>query len=253
MADVRRIAGVILGAAAWWLVSCREIPAPDGGVFSISPIRLPLPGLVAGDTMRDSLGLVAPLRVIAYAADGEPLSPEPEMTFVALDTAAHFAGALLIGDNVGSVRVVGSVGSLQSAVATVKVTLAPDTLVPADSVAFAKSYSIPADTIAISPELGVVVQHLGTATSGVEAVVVRYTIDQAPTGNGQGATVVLHSGNARSDRDTTDATGRAARTARLRINALTTFASDTVLISATSSYRGVTLGTVQFTVIYTKQ
>jgi hypothetical protein len=256
MADVRRIAGAVLGVTAWWLVSCREIPAPEGGVLSLSPLMLPSPGLVVSDTMRDSTGMVAPLRVTAYALDGEPLSPQPTATFIVLEpTWAHMAGPLLVGDSVGKiVRVVGTVGSLQSQIASVKVTASPDTLVAADSILHRKSYSLNAgDTVSISPELGVLVQNLATTATGVEAVIVRYTIDRAPTGNGQGPTVVLASGTVPSSRDTTDASGRAARTARLRIAALTTFTIDTVLVSATSSYRGITLGTVVFTIIYTNQ
>jgi len=257
MHAVKRIAGAVLGVAAWWLVSCREIPAPEDGVLALSPIQLPSPGLVAGDTMRDSTGVAAPLRVTAYAIDGEPLSPQPATTFIALDLYAHFDGPLLVGDSIGkTVRVVGNVGTLQTQLANVKVTASPDTLVAADSVLQRKTYSLNAgDTVSISPELSVLVQNLasGTAT-GVEAVIVRYAIDRAPAGNGSGPTVVLHSGTVRSSRDTTDASGRASRTARLRIAALSPpFATDTVLVSATSSYRGVTLGTVIFTIIYTNQ
>jgi len=255
MHAVKRIAGAVLGVAAWWLVSCREIPAPEGGVLALSPIQLPSPGLVAGDTMRDSTGLAAPLRVMAYALDGEPLSPQPTTTFIALDLYAHFAGPLLIGDSVGkTVRVVGSVGTLQSQLANVKVTASPDTLVAADSILHRKTYSINAgDTVSISPDLNVLVQHLAATAAGVEAVVVRYAIDQAPAGNGSGPTVVLANGTVPSSRDTTDASGRAARTARLLIAALGAFAVDTVLVSATSSYAGRVLGTVIFTIIYTNQ
>jgi hypothetical protein len=256
MPDVKRISGAVLGAIGWWLVSCREIPAPEGGVAALSPIFLPSPGLVAGDTMRDSTGLVAPLRITAYGVDGEVLPSQPPLTFVVLDTGAHMVDALLLGDNAGrTVRVVGTVGSLQSQFASVKVTAEPDTLVAADSILHRKAYSINAgDTVSISPELSVLVQNLaGTAAAGVEAVIVRYAIDQAPTGNGSGPTVVLASGNVRSSRDTSDAGGRASRTARLRIAALGSFATDTVLVSATASYRGASLGTVVFMVIFTNQ
>ena len=250
----RRIAVTVAGAAAWWLISCREVPAPENGVFSLSPVRLPLPGLVAGDTMRDSLGAVAPLEIIAYGADGEPLSPQPATTFIVLDTIAHTAGVLLIGEEPGTARVLGAVGTLQTQPIPVKITLSPDVLVAADSVLHHKSYSIlSGDTVIVSPDLNVLVQHVGTPNAGVEAVIVRYTIDQAPPSNGQGPTVVLYSENAPSMRDTTDGSGRAARRARLRLAALTPVAEDTVRISATSSYRGQSIGVVQFTIVYTKQ
>ena len=254
MRQSRRPVLAALGAAAWWLLSCSDIPAPQGGIAALSPLQFPLPGVVLGDTMRDSLGLVAPLRVIAYGVDGEPLSPQPTASFVVIDTGAHFAGALLIGDSLGPVRIVGTVGVLQTRPASVKITLSPDTLVPADSIVHHKTYSIiSGDSVAQSADLAVLVQHLGTPNTGVEAVIVHYTIDQQPQGNGNGPTVVLVSGNAISTRDTTETSGRAARVARLRLLAMNaTSTSDTVLVSATASYRGQVLGVVPFAVIYTR-
>lgn len=252
MRDARRTVLAVLGAATWWLASCRDIPAPDNGILSISGILLPSPGLVAGDTMRDSTGLAAPLRLIAFAASGQPIDPQPVPVFVALDTGALVSGQWLIGSREGSsVRIVGGVGSLQSQVAIVKVTLSPDTIAAADSTQHTKTYTLVAgDTVVNSAELATRVVHRGTTDSGVEAVIVRYTIARAPPGNGMGPTVVLVSGNASSARDTTDAGGRASRVARLRLATLTSAAPETTAVSATASYRGRALGTVQFIVIF---
>ena len=247
----RRTAVIACATLAWYLVSCTEVPAPEGGVASISNIQRPSPGLVVGDTMRDSTGLVAPLRVIAFGLDDAPITPQPTPSFVLLDTTAHLSGGLLIGDRVGTVRVVGVVGSVQTRVDTIPVTLLPDTLVRADSNLHRVSYALAGDTVVHSAELGVLAQHLLPTTSGVQAVVVKYTITKAPTGTSS-PTVVLVSGNRISDRDTTDVTGRASRVARLRLNAINSFA-DTVMLNATASYRGRTLGVVAFTVVFTKQ
>jgi hypothetical protein len=62
----------------------------------------------------------------------------------------------------------------------------------------------------------------------------------------------LVNGNVTSSRDTTDATGKAARAARLRLAALNTTGPDTVEISATASYAGRVLGLVQFLVIFSQ-
>lgn len=204
--------------------------------------------------MRDSLGAIAPLEVVAYGLDGQPLSPQPAPTFIVLDTLAHTAGVLLIGEETGTSRVIGSVGSLQTEPATVKITLSPDVLVAADSVIHHRTYSIlGGDTVIVSPDLNVLVQHLAAPNTGVEAVIVRYTIDEAPPSNGQGPTVVLFSETSASTRDTTDASGRAARRARLRLAALASPAEDTVRVSATAAYRGQSIGSVQFTIVYTRQ
>lgn len=209
--------------------------------------------------MRDSTGSVAPLEITAFGLDGEPLSPQPPSFFIVADTgtiAAHLAGPLLIGDSAGrTVQVLGQVATLQSQQVQVYVTLEPDTLVPADSTIRRVGYSLPnGQTVANSTDLGVIVQHLGPTPSGVQAVIVRYSVVRAPPGNGTGPTVLLLNGNVQSTRDTTDASGRAGRTARLQLLSLAApTGSDTVEVSATASYRGQILGIVQFTIIYTSQ
>ena len=238
-------------ALAWYLVSCTEVPAPEGGVASISSIRRPSPGLVVGDTMRDSTGVVMPLQVIAYGLDDAPLSPQPIPTFVVLDTTAHLSGSLLIGDRTGTVRVVGVVGSVQTRPDTIPVTLRPDTLVFSDSTLHRVTYTVATDTVINSADLGAFVQHQLPSVSGVQAVVVTYAITRAPAGQ-HTPTAVLANGSRITDRDTTDATGKAALVARLRLGALNTPATDTVIVNATASYRGRTLGVVTFTVIFTK-
>lgn len=255
MRDLRRAVGAVLGAAAWWLVSCREVPTPPEGIMALSEVFVPSPGVVVGDTLRDSTGMVAPLRVIAFNLNGDPVTPQPTPTFVVIDTGAHIVdGAFLVGDSLGStIQVVGSVAGIQTNPAEVLVTLAPDTLVAAGPVAIARTYSLlSGDTVVNSPPLNVIVQNLEATTPvGVAAVIVYYNIDRAPAGNGSGPTVVLVNNNRLSNRDTTDS-GQAALVARLRLNALSVFAQDTVVVSATSSYRGLTIGTVQFTIVYTK-
>lgn len=257
MSGARRAVVFTVAGVAWWLVSCRDIPSPEGGVLSISGVLLPSPGLVAGDTMRDSLGLVAPLRVIAYTLEGEEVEPQPVPQFVVLDTGARLAGALLLGETAGTtVRVVGSVASIQTLPAQVRVTLTPDTLVAADSIRHVKTYSlISGDTVVQSAELATRVLQRGvTPPSGVDAVIVRYTIVQAPAPRDAtaGPTVVLVPGNSAASRDTTE-NGRAARAARLRIAALATTATDSAVIDATASYRGSTIGTVQFIIVFVNQ
>jgi hypothetical protein len=250
----RRVVAASLAVVGWWMVSCREIPAPAGGVAAVGPLILPSPGLVAGDTMRDSLGVAAPLTVVAYGVDGLPLASPPAASFIVLDTTAHMDGALLIGDRVGTARLVGSIADLQTRQTQVRVTLRPDTLVASDSLLHRVTYSLIAgDTIAVSGPLNVDVRNLGATTTGVEAIIVRYVIDKAPAGTGSGPTLLLMAGNAVSSRDTTDVAGRATRVARLRLQALSTFVSDTALITATASHRGDVLGAVQFRIVYTKQ
>ena len=253
MPKVRRLAGYALSAVAFWAVSCREIPAPENGVQSISSLILGSPGLVAGDTLRDSLGLVVPLQVIAYGVDNQPLDPQPVPAFVVLDTGAMLAqGRYLVGVTPGTtVRIVGEVGSLQTQPTTVKVTLSPDALVASDSVMHRIRYTA-YDSIS-QPLNSRVVHFSATDTSGVEAVIVRYAIVAMPPAVGSAPPALLLNGNTVSDRDTTDNTGRSSRTLRFRSVHVgkDPLVEDTVIVNADASYRGASIGTIQFLLIFT--
>jgi hypothetical protein len=241
--------------AVWTLPSCRDVPAPEGGVAAIAPLQFPSPGLVVGDTMRDSTGAAVPLTLVAFDARGDTIG-NVQATFVVLDTGAHLAGNLLIGDQEGrSVRVVGAAGALQTQPANVKVTLSPDTLVAADSTTYRKTYSVANfDSTATSPDMGVLVQHRDASPMPVEAVIVRYEIERAPPvlAGGVGPTLILVSGSTPSSRDTTDVNGRASRSARLRVLAIKP-GTDTAFVTASASYRGQPIGVVRFTLIFTNQ
>jgi hypothetical protein len=249
-----RLAVVALCATAWWFASCRDIAAPEGGVFAISRVMLPSPGLVVGDTMRDSTGIAAPLRLVAYDVDGKPITPDPAVVYTTLDTLSQANGAWLIGKAAGTSRVVGTTSGLQSKTDTVYVTLAPDTLIAADSSVHHVKYSLlKGDTSIAIAELAARVVHL--PTTGVQAVIVRYKVERAPNAKSNaGSTVLFSNGNAATARDTTDAAGRSGVAARIRILALANSGQgDTAIFSATASYRGRTLGKVQFFVIFTTQ
>lgn len=257
MSRARGIVGVFVAISACWVASCNEIPAPEAGILSISPLLLPSPGLVLGDTMRDSVGAAAPLQVIAYSVDGSEAVPQPVPAFVLLDTGARLANnAYLVGEDANTtVRVVGTVASLQTQPVSVKVTLSPDTLLAADSVEHARTYALTGDTVVNSAELTTKVWHRdATSPSGVEAVIVRYAIVKAPAprSGAVGPTVVLIPANSVASRDTTSNVGVASRAVRLRLAAIVP-GTDTALVDATASYRGQTIGTVQFTVVFKVQ
>ena len=250
--SVRR--ATLAACVALIAAACRDIPAPPGGVLSLSRVILPSPGVVAGDTLRDSAGVAVPVRVIAFGNDGEPLAAPPIPEFLVLGAGAHLVDSLLVGDTPGTrVGVIASVASLQTQPESVTVILRPDTLVPADSTRHLRTFALLGDTVVTSAELSTIVHHHADAdTTEVPAVVVYYQLVSAPEGNGNGPTVVLMNGSTPSARDTTSATGRASRTVRLRIAA---FAGvlDSAVVHATASHRGVSLGTVEFTIVFQRQ
>jgi hypothetical protein len=250
--DARPRARTLVVLTLCALAACVDLASPSDEVTSLSRVKLPLPGVVVGDTMRDSTGAVAPLHAVAYnkAGDSIPVT----LTYVVLDPGAHTAGDLLIGDvQAASVKVVASSAAIQTLPVTVAVTLSPDTIVAADSTLHHLTFSLTnGDTVATSGTLNALVRHLGATPSGVDAVIVQYTITQAPPDNGSGPSVVLVNGNASSARDTTSG-GVAGRALRLRVAALTNVIADTAVVTASASYRGHVIGTVEFTVVFSSQ
>ena len=247
------LAAVFL-SIAW--VACRDIPAPEGGVQAVSRVILASPGLVIGDTLRDSLGNAAPLRIVAFDANGDTIASPPPVTFFLLDTTATLDGDILVGRHAGRARVVASVAGLQTRVDTLTVILEPDTIVPGDSTNHFRTF-VPkvGDTTVVSADLNVIVRHdEGTSVTGVDAVVVTYAIASAPPARdgATGPTVVFSNGAVGSTRDTTASGGKAARGVRIRLLHSQPL-PQTVVVAATASYRGQSLGTVQFTIVFQTQ
>ena len=84
---IRRIATSLFVVAAVVAMACIDMSAPKGRPASISSLLLPSPSVVVGDSMRDSAGKVAPLRIIAYDANNAPI-PSLEVLFFVTDSAA---------------------------------------------------------------------------------------------------------------------------------------------------------------------
>jgi hypothetical protein len=233
-------------------LSCDWSAGPND-LYSISRLMLPSPGVVVGDTMRDSLGNAAVLRLVAYARSGDTLGGQQKY-FITLDTMAHLVGGMvLIGDHLGTARVIGGIGSLQTLPETVKVTLRPDTIVAADSAHHLKTYQLLTDSIANSAELSALVQNrAGGVTSTVDAVIVRYTIVSSPASKNFLPSVTIMNGNNVSPADTSSS-GRVGRSLRLWVNRLVSVNEDSAVVDATASHRGASLGTIRFTVVFKSQ
>lgn len=250
----RALTAAMLAVAGVGAASCRDIPGSEGGVVAVGKVRLPSPGLVVGDTMRDSLGNVSPLRVVAFDRGGDTIRPDPEASFFLLDTTARLAGALLVGRSAGTARVVAVVAGLQTQPEAVTVTLSPDTLVAADSLRHVRRVNLlSGDTSFASADLNAIVQHREAATvSGVDAVIVTYTLTRIPASGAAGPAVMFVGGGTTPARDTTSNGGRAGRAVRLRVPAQPRL-PDSAVVTATASYRGRSLGSLQFTVVFQTQ
>ena len=156
------------------LISCGDVPTLASGIAYISAVELPSPVVVAGDTLRDSLGRAAPLRVRAFDSHDQEVSGTTTTWFVSpLDAGIHIdaRGVLTANDSLRVVHVVGRVGDrLQTAEALLYVVPRPDQVVGTNTT----------DALVGAPAKGTlqvtVTGTRGTVRGPVRGVVVRYRI-----------------------------------------------------------------------------
>lgn len=207
--------------ASFGALSCGDVPTLDNGIAYISTIVLPAPAVAAGDQLRDSLGNVAPLRVIAYDRNNAEI---PGVTASFLPTSVPVPitigedGVVTASDTVSTVQtvlLVARVGDkLQTTTASLLVVSQPDSI--ARSVPEIKSAALP------------VLDTLGVAVSGVNSrgtrvavpgIIVRYLIAGVYGTDVTSGTAVLTLDGKTVSRpdslfavDTTDQSGAVSRT-----------------------------------------
>lgn len=118
---------VVLAAIAG---SCTEISTNPTTITALQFDTLPFPAIVTGDSLRDSLGVVAPLRAIAFNAAGGVI-PNAPLTYLALDSGLTISSTGFVTAQLrnGLVRIIASSPTLQSAQETLTVARRPDSLV----------------------------------------------------------------------------------------------------------------------------
>jgi hypothetical protein len=221
--------------------------APSGAA-SISALLLPSPSVVVGDTMRDSVGAVASLRVVAYDANNTPIPGLPTLFF--LKDTSHFAhitnSTFLVGDKLGLVQLVGQVSGVQTVPVTVPVTLAPKTFALAPSPVLPDTFFVPltkpGDTTSASTgtqAIAVTLKAAGdTASLGF---VVKYQLISAPAtapGSKTPAVFIAADAGKESPVDTTDASG-ASRSIIVKTGLLADATKvDSVVVLISTSYKG---------------
>ena len=106
-----------LGAAA-----CLELSGPPDGVASITALEPAALAVEVGDTLRDSMAVVAPLRVVAFDGNGD--TTDADVLFSTLDTlVAVSTTGIVTGRTVSPTpgRVVARAGDLQTEPANIRV------------------------------------------------------------------------------------------------------------------------------------
>jgi hypothetical protein len=240
----RLLAGFAASVAITTALACGDVPTLPDGVAYISAIVSPSLAVAAGDSLRDSLGHVAPLRVFAIGRNGDTLPGIPVVfRITSFDTGIKIdntTGYLLASDSVRAVRIVGQViNLLQTPEYTLQVVPQPDSLQQAivnDSIrANATLQAI------VSDSLTVTVSGLRNgARVGVPFILLQYQIARlvpATAGAGLPDSVFalvndLNRFDPKAPRfslDTTNASGTASR--RVRVS---TDAFDSVFVTVTA-------------------
>jgi len=244
-----RVAPLILAA---FVGACVEAGTDPEVATSIEIDTIPFPSIVAGDSLRGDDGVVISIPVQAFNSRNE-LLPQAPITFIVADTGTGlsidaagrvYADPALAPDTLphGPVRIVAQVGQLQSIARTLFITSRPDSLA------------------AITPAVDTVTQPNGTtavffsdtaavrlltvqpegATDSVGFWLVRFQLTDAQAGQVDTAYArLVGTGDSRTETDTTNQAGVAARRVRINISGYPAGAeSDTLLISASAQYRG---------------
>lgn len=232
-------------AAAVLTGSCTEINGSADHVASLSFDVFPAPAVVAGDTLRDSLGLAMPLQAIAYNTAGDVVKGAP-IQYIALDTGVTITNnAYLVAERrSGSVRLVANAGVIQSQARTLLVARRPDSAAVSGAANDTVNYVLP-DNVGnnISPALAVKVvtgdSADGTMVSQGWRVSYQAFFRGAAVAPGDTSVVfLLGDGVQRSVVDTTGADGIASRRIRVRPIGITESAVDSVIVLATVKYKG---------------
>lgn len=247
-----RVKQIIVGAAGILALACVDLSAPKGSPSSISQVQLPALFVVRGDLLRDSLGNPATPEVIAYDGAGNVVTGYTPSFFVSDSNpviSINASGQIAAGNRFGTARLLGQIGSVQTAPTTVYVTVAPTTLrrptTTPDTLKLVFSQDS-ASSIAFY-DLAVAVRGgVPSPDTAVGGAFVSYAIVSAPLASRNGSPVAFigDQSNNRSLLDTTDASGTASR--RLVVNGYlltdNALASgqkiDSVIVEARMKYRG---------------
>jgi len=258
----RRAAGPLAVLVALWIAAaCLDITSNVPSIASITPVILPFPSVVVGDSSRNINGAFAPLRIVAFAPNGDTL-PDIVVKFFAADSTNGLVvdsltgmafGKALSGSAgvVAQVRQANGVGGfIQTNVVAFPVVPVPDSGTRSADTTFTFAGVVATtDTLnsgLLSPPLTVTV-HAGGDTV-VQKYVVEFHIDSAPTprAGSSGPTVVLRGNGADSTIAVTNAAGQASLQLRVRPSAMPQDVqagqkTDTVFVSVRVQYHGIPL------------
>ena len=224
-------------AAAVFLLACTEISGNKNDVLSVKFDTLASPSVVVGDTLRDTLGVIALPHVTAFNFQNDSVhsavvrfrSPDGGISIDSLT-------GLIVGDSLRatSVRIIAAVGALQ-AQQLLGLSLRPDTISAATASPDTLKESLLDTTTNFSKGFSVKLVHHNAVDSAVPNYIVSFQIVSPP---GSSAFDLVNEGGKVSIVDTTDANGLAGRRVHLHLGG-SEAVPDSVIVNATAKYRGV--------------
>lgn len=238
---------LVLVAAATAAIACTEVGTDPSVAVSIAFDSLPSPGIVLGDTLRDSAGVVAPLRAFAFNAGGDSIPGAAIEYFAKVGTdtlRVEAASGIVVADSAFALRNVSvvlfpQVNGIPGPQRTLALTLRPDSIAP-DGEADTLRYSTAADTgqnVSAAVRAKVLHDSGGGATLPVRAWVVRFAVEfRGVTQTDTTIVLLVNDQGTPSSIDTTDASGVAGR--KVRLHAAPASAADSVVVIARATYRG---------------
>ena len=238
-----RIRVGLLLATLLLVVGCIDLSTDPDEIVAIEFSELPWPSIVAGDTLRDESGAVAPLVARLFDGDGDVVDGPVE--FLPQQNAVRVVnGNQLVADltATGTIGIIASTEGLQSTALTIEVVPRPDSMAP-EGIITPLQWVVPDDP-SLNTSAPVSVKVLSnTTTAPVRSWVVRFQLEAGGRVIPENDTtqIFLVGDNGRpSYADTTDFSGIASRRVRLRVVPGLT-PPDSAVITVTASYKGVAL------------
>ena len=239
---LRRMLALSSAALAW---GCVDLTTDPDEIAAIEFEEFPFPAVVAGDTLRDSVGVVAPLRARVFDASGRELPPErvqPE--FISRDPLVRIVRgpyAVALPDSEGTARLLASVAGLQSITRQLDVVRRPDSLAAA-AVPDTLRWVLPdVPSTNLSQDLRVRVIRRGPPVAGVRRWLVSFQayFQGQPVVPGDTSVVYLVDESGRpSQLDTSDVQGFAGRRVRVRGGSALPPRLDSVVVLVRARERG---------------
>jgi len=163
---VRRWGATCLALTLTLFVGCEAPVGAEGELNAIEFSGIPFPAIVIGDTLRDSLGVAAPLQATAYDGRGAVI-PDAEFRFLSPDSGVTISptGLVTTTRTSGVIRIFASLGTLQSARRTIVVTPRPDTVSAVGTARVTLDYVLPDGAANLTGDIGVSVHNLSGPTT----------------------------------------------------------------------------------------